>query len=410
MGVLLTDCKPDFPPTPPQSPQVKAKLPLTVATPSIAGSTPGVGSYFGTYTFPPNLNSVAPGSFISQKSPIRVPLSLDQASRVLLGSPGTSRKKTPASSTSSSPRHIAGPLPPITPRRGSFFTRRPSVDSGISSNLQLYRRASVSSSLQHNSTPSEKGTPSLRHVGEGALDDSDSDSVEGQSNDNTETSDGEAEPSPIASPLLAAAKAIAVPSPLSRVAGQQQWTEDEDENNKDSEDEASPSPRSTDTESGRSDSPPRRTNSKSSRSRRNSLRVKSRSRSSTVASLAAPALNKSLIHQDSLSSIRTVTAVEGSTRDYDHQLTGIKGEETVRDIRVSHSRQKSQVISEIVPDNQYSHTSDSLPAIKNRVECKSLTERNADIVYSDENIFRNLGWDALRESLEEFADEVNIIV
>lgn len=303
--------------------------------------------------------------------------------------------------------------------------RRESVDSGIARRSSIYRRPSVSTPSTHSASPSDRNV-SLRHVGEGALDDSDS-SGSGDQGEGGDTPGGvgggggggssDEDPGlmPLVSPGLAPLKTVPTPSPLSRVAGQHRWTEDEGEDGEDKDDDeaSSPSPRSTDTESSGSSVPRHRLKSGRS-SRRNSTRVKSRSGSSTLASLAAPSLHppltRGLVHQDSHGSIRTVTAGEASF--YDHQegnnSGGVKPEETIRDIRAAHNRQKSQPGSEFGVADQGGLGEEETGENPSPDVAKT-TERQMDIVCLEEKRLRDLGWDALRQALERFADEVCLL-
>jgi hypothetical protein len=263
------------------------------------------------------------------------------------------------------------------------------------------RRPSISTPSTHSASPVDKGNMSLRHVGEGALDDSDSSGSVGKGGDDailSESSDEGSSLRPLISPALGPTGVIpANPSPLSRVAGQQRWTEDEADGAKggdeDDDDEASsPSPRSTDTESGASSSPHRQT--KSNRLSKRNSRTKSRSRSSTVARLAAPSFPR-LMHRDSHSSIRTVTAGEVSFREQDSAK--------VLETAGNHKRQKSQAMSELVlqPEPAGTEQKEGSP------DPTQWTERKTEVVRAEENKLREIGWNALREALEDFADEVS---
>src|ERR1700691_3650896 len=101
--------------------------------------------------------------------------------------------------------------------------------------MSSYSRPSISTSksesLNHDSH---------RHVGEGALDNSDSfDSDKEQKENKAEggSSDEESGLRPLISPYQSTGVAPTTPSPLSHITVQQQWSEDEKED-----DEASPSP------------------------------------------------------------------------------------------------------------------------------------------------------------------------
>lgn len=386
-----------LPPTHTEIPQ----LPHSVSAPAAMPSS--------NYSFPPSGPSSARKSSPSRGS------SLDPRILPARSTSSTSRKMTPASSNSSSPRQVPVSLPPITPRRPSFMSGREVIDPELArrASLSLYRRPSVSAHSAHSTSPGEKTAGSLRHVGEGALDDSDSSSASGSDDGDdfrgAHSSDEETNLRPLISPVLPPMRSAPTPSPLSRVAGQQQWTEDEGETleNEDEDEVSSPSPRSTDTESSGSNSPRRRPKSNSKASKRHSTWIKTRSRSSTVASLAAPPI-RTLPRQGSFSSIRTVTAGEVSFRDHEAEPHehGLKIEETLRDVRATHDRHASQAISEFTLD-----PTDTKDIVGEKpVDLEKMTDRRIEMVRLDEMRFRELAWDALREALETFADAVCLTV
>jgi WD repeat-containing protein 24 len=254
----------------------------------------------------------------------------------------------------------------------------------------FHRRPSFSIA---SASASDRSGGSLRHVGEGALDDSDSSGSSGENEKKGDASSDEESNSiqPLISPQVwPTGNVPAHPSPLSNVAGQQ-LVDDEGQR----EDESSPSPRSTDTESSSYGFPPPRPKSL----RRNSGRMKSRSRSSTVASLAAGVINRHLTKKDSHSSIGTVVAAEPSFRE-ENQSKDVSQAAPVS----SHTRQRSQgVLSEfmLVPEER-SEEKEVVPA----QPASQLSDRRPDIVRAEENRFRELGWDILRKQLNFFADEV----
>lgn len=305
-------------------------------------------------------------------------------------SSSTSRRITPASSGASSPvqGHISLPL--LSNSRQPYLGRRESVDSNASSlamrRPSVFRRASTSI---HTSSPMDRNMGSLRHVGEGALDDSDSSS----SDDNAlESSDENGALPSLTSPALR--PNAAHPSPLSRIAGTatNRWAEDEDD--QDQNDEASPSPPTdSDSETGsihRVLKTPRS-------SRRTASHRKSRSRSSTLASLAASAIRPALSHRDSKSSIKTVTADESPMTT----ARELKAEDTIRPIPPPlHQRHKSQAVSELMLDSRQTQETLALP------EKQEMSSREVDIVRQDEAILRDMVWDSLREAVEVFADDV----
>ncbi|KAG1810953.1 uncharacterized protein BJ212DRAFT_1526217 [Suillus subaureus] len=336
--------------------------------------------------------------------------------------PPNSRNLTPTSSTSSSPRHIPTSLPPApalppsaimtpaTPRRPSVLISTAAQGQGHARRPSVYNRASAAHS-ESPSTPSiSVSDRSLRHVGEGALDDSDSsDGSENCVVVSADAQDSHSEnerdvPPDIRRPIMLKSRSLSMgrtgpahPSPLSRLAGQR-WTEDEDDGGKEHEDnEASPSPGSTDTDgeghSGRDSecsTRPQKVRVKAAsvtktRLRKNSTakRLKSRTRSATVAVLAAslpsPAQSASesshLVKQASHSSIRTVTA--GSVREQE-QSTGL----------IHHDEDASRADAE----------SDDYQA------WRGMTESRRRAVMEEEAQLREAAWHALREAVEEFAE------
>jgi len=399
-------------------------------------------SNLSEYTFPSTLNGRATNE--STPSLHRCSPARGSVGRSLSRMPSSSasRRLTPVSSTSSSPRHHPVSLPPMSPRRASFFSRRDSADAGTALGRSSIRTPSLSasrggpSSLSHSASPSEKSTP--RHVGEGALDDDSDTSSEGDDDgqgDETagaNSSDEGATSRPYISPgpgsgtsIVSGFKTSATPSPLSRVTGRRMWTDEEErgQENNDEDDTSSPSPQSTsDTETDSQGSSPRRPMTLS-RSRSNSHSgkyvkkanggriAKSRSRSSTVASLAAPLLRpKPLTHQESCSSIRTVTAGEASFQD---QYTEVMPTEVDRfgprqDSRLGHNRQKSVPMSDLIfnPSSKGVYTND-----REREDAKlrrktSPTERRIEYIRADDKRIREAMLATLKKALEDLAEEV----
>lgn len=415
LGASLAQYIPEYPPTPPLSPPRPAKKvlsPLITQNPSQA--TPASG-----YSFPPSLSTKTTDSVTSghKISPGRRSTT-ESLSRISSHTPSssTSRRLTPTSSTSSSPRHLPISLPPGTPLKSYPFGRRESADSGVFTNSALLRRPSLPVPPLQSSSPVDRSTPSLRHVGEGVLDDSDSsgseeeEAGEGEETANANSSDEELDLRPLTSPVLTAPRMIpAGPSPLSRIASHQVWTEDEDDPARDDDDASSPSPQSTETESNSSGSPDTRFRSAKAR-HKSSTQMRTRSRSSTVASLAAPQV-RPLTHHQSHSSIRTVTAAETSLNPDDNQDVEVPStHQHPQAAQSGHSRQKSQAISELALIN-----SKPTPVIPNelvpeqRLDETHLTERRIDIIQMEERKFRDTTLDALRDALEEFADEVRYL-
>ncbi|KAJ7097842.1 hypothetical protein B0H15DRAFT_920560 [Mycena belliarum] len=382
----LTALVPELPQTPPHSSPPTGPTTLTT-----------------NYSFPPPSNSNTDLSVSSQTH--------------RSSSTSTSRKLTPTSSNASSPRLSAGSLPPVTPRPSSrtpYMGRRPSGDSGVGGNKRPshYRR------IANNASPNN-----TRHIGEGALDDSDS-SSSGSGSTGLDVGDemtidggplSSDDDSAVISPSFVASRMVTAshPSPLSKVATLQRWPEDgEGAIDNADEDTSSPSPMSTDTDKSsdneeirhRSPRRHRKSKSASSSNRKRSVTLKSRSRSSTLASLAAPAFLRTLVHQSSHSSIITVTAGETSFHDV---ATGIMAEETLRDLRAVHRREKSQAVSDFLLDQkevmEESGNGDLPP-----VDESKLTDRRMEFVYAEEDSMRVLTWEMLQESLEYFADEGDV--
>ncbi|KDR78745.1 hypothetical protein GALMADRAFT_244288 [Galerina marginata CBS 339.88] len=416
LGAALAQYVPTYPPTPPQSPP---KVPTHLASPSVPQTSPHPP--ISGYSFPPSSSTKAPDTSPSIGRRMSAPRRSTSGSLSRMSSyvaTASTRRLTPTSSTSSSPRHLPVSLPPVTPRRASFFGRRDSVDP---TTLGLSRRPSLpTSSLMTAGSPGDKSTPSLRHVGEGVLDDSDSSGseegdAEGEETPGANSSEDEAAPLSSPAPTAPRTAAVPIPSPLSRIAGHQAWTEDEDDGGRDDDDASSPSPQSsTDSESHGSSSPTKPSTSMKTR-RRNSNHFKTRSRSSTIASLTVPQ-PRPLIHQDSQSSIRTVTVGDTSFRDQDGD--GADGEPAPRshthtqDVRMSHSRQKSQTVAELVFNASKAAPAAPVTTHESCVEESSddshWTERQMEDIQREDSRFRETTLGALEVALEEFAEEGDV--
>ncbi|OJA08915.1 hypothetical protein AZE42_07365 [Rhizopogon vesiculosus] len=336
--------------------------------------------------------------------------------------PPNSRNLTPASSRSSSPRHIPISLPPapalppsttmtpatLTPRRPSVLISGAALTHGHTRRPSVYSRASAA----HSESP---GTPSvsdrsLRHVGEGALDDSDSEDGENSELISVDARDSHSEnemdvpPEVHQRPLMSKSRSLSMvrtgpvhPSPLSRLAGQR-WTEDEDDDGakEREDDEASPSPGSTDTDGGEDSeggTRPQKVRVKSAsvtrtRPRKNSAakQMKSRTRSATVVALPAPPPSPSplpspvllsvsespnQLEQASLSSVRTVTA--GSVREQELQ---------------EHDEDVAQA---------------DIESVSYQTWCE-MTESQRRAVMEEEAQLREVAWCALRDAVETFAE------
>lgn len=412
LGASLAQYIPEYPPTPPLSPPPSAKKVLSpLMTQNSTQATPASG-----YSFPPLLSTKTTDPVTSSHkiSPGRRSTT-ESLSRMSSHTPSssTSRRLTPTSSTSSSPRHLPISLPPGSPLKSYPFGRRESVDSGVFANSASLRRPSLSVPPLQSSSPVDRSTPSLRHVGEGVLDDSDSSGSEeeeagdGEETANANTSDEELDLRLLASPVLTAPRIIpAGPSPLSRIASHQVWTEDQDDPAPDDDDASSPSPQSTETESNSSGSP--NTRSRSAKVRhKSSTQIRARSRSSTVASLAAPQA-RPLTHHQSHSSIRTVTAIEASLNHDDDQEAEVPStHQHPQAAHSGHSRRKSQAISELALNNSKpTPVIPDEPESEQRLNESHLTERRIDIIQMEEKKFRDTTLDTLRAALEDFADEV----
>ncbi|KAG6873052.1 hypothetical protein C0995_003532 [Termitomyces sp. Mi166 len=389
LGASLADL---IPPTPailsPTKVSSVQPTPHAVTSPTVTSNL---------YSFP---TSASTPSQLRKASPNHAPLVTPRSA-----STSTSRKITPVSSNASSPRQIPVSLPPLpstTPRRPSLFSGPRNVDSDFSRrpSVSMLRRPSISVPGSHSLSPADK--TNLRHVGEGALDDSDSSSAEESDGELNQSSDEESGLQSLVSPGFLPVRSAPVPSPLSRVAGQHHWAEDEVEGrnrSEDGDDSSSPSPGSTDTDSSEPTIIRRRKTSKSASrlTRRHSSLMHSRSRSSTVASLVAPS-TPSLSRKDSYSSIRTVLATETPVQEGG---SGLRQEETIRDIRVVPQGRRG---SELIVDRPSAVDNPE----SDEINPDDLTERHVKIVSDDEKRLRNLAWTALREALEKYADEVEV--
>ncbi|KAF8212133.1 hypothetical protein K438DRAFT_1806025 [Mycena galopus ATCC 62051] len=408
LASCLTCLVPEVPPTPPHSPPSwPSVLPASVSAPAAIASN---------YSFPPVQNSTpntSPGRNSSKVSP-HEPRS------------SSSRKLTPTSSNASSPRLQVSSLPPVTPRPPSrpYMGRRQSGDSGVGGSRRPshFRKPSMSSSVPIAGGASPSNT---RHIGEGALDDSDSSSSGSGASTGLDvgdemTPDGGAassdDESAVVSPsFVPRVMTTSHPSPLSKIATLQHWPEHEEEEVVDDE-ASSPSPMSTDTDKSsdedgdlRFKTPRRRQKSKSVGSgsrKRSATRLKSRSRSSTLASLAAPEFSHTLTRQSSRSSILTVTAGETSFHDTSNP-TGLKAEDTLRDVRPLHRHQKSQAVSDFLIDQKEVMEESQVKDLVSIDESK-LTERRMEFVYAEEDSIRKMTWEILREALDCFSDEGDV--
>ena len=279
--------------------------------------------------------------------------------------------------------------------------RRGSVDSTASNRPSVRRRASISIYSSPNANPN------LRNIGEGVSGDSDttssgSDQDEGDEIPGVKSGDPDISHRPLHSPHsphISSLRMTPAPSPLSRVAGHHVWTEDEfDRESNDEDDNASsPSPQSTETDSDVTSSA-----HNPGVSRRGSEHTKSRSRSSTIASLVLP---RPLMHQDSRSSVRTVTAGETSfnVQEGSNGIQSENGSPHHRSV-TGHGRQRSLAVSEFMLNG----TKSAFVAEDERNDSPddSLSERRIESIAVEDMRFRETTLCALREALEGFADKV----
>ncbi|EKM74807.1 hypothetical protein AGABI1DRAFT_132849 [Agaricus bisporus var. burnettii JB137-S8] len=378
MSTTLTERVPSLPPTPPQSPPPQRVTSLTRLSRQ-AITTPR--QPLPAYKFPPSASaSRSPDVPRSRGSPRQLPIAFERSSKFAHRSPSLSKQRSPLSSNSSSPLHHAVNLPPVTPRRTSFFSRRESLDSGGSARRSvLLRRQSVPTSA-HSASPIDKNSAGVRNAGEGVLSDSDSsteDTVEscGEEEDtvgalSTDEERGEEDTFSLPVPPT--------PSPLSTIVQEQYWTDPEEE------DEASPSPKSSDTESGGDSNSARRKPYINKTRRLPSSRVKTRSRSSTLASLPAP----SRLNSISARSQSRVTPSGANDRQPAQPLpeVGKDSEMAARDTSSRYRGKPKQDANDAL-----------LPAKTSKV-----ITRREDIVVLHESRMLEYGWDVLRQAFEEF--------
>ncbi|KAI6155834.1 hypothetical protein BKA82DRAFT_1008041 [Pisolithus tinctorius] len=397
--------------------------------------------------------------------------------------PPNSRSHTPASSTTSSPRHHAVPLGPtpaishsssatvtlvppaplpaqkmapspmltMTPRRLSVLGPAPPL-AHTPAHVHTHthpmhgRRPSVFSRSStvpstHSESPSVTSGGSLRHVGEGALDDSDS-SDEGregeegaavgtgttvvEKNRNFDVAGaGEdaasAENQPVR-PLSAATRSLSLnrggpihPSPLSRLAVQQAWPDPctEAKAHTDSDEDGSPSPFSTDSEGARrcSDEECDGTKHHTRRARTGSMvkilprktsRVRSgRSRSSTVASLVAP------VH--SVSPVAVLSPVGSAVNT---PLSAHFEQNHKKEKELTRRTSQSSIQTVVAPSlrEREPDMGTSLPGVDSLVleRWNEMGDREKKAVIEEEASLHDTAWQAMRDALEEYADQGDI--
>jgi len=354
----------------------------------------------------------------------------------------------------------------ITRPRASSSYRRPSMSA----------KSVMSSADSQPSLPTHGGipgtsyhSPGLKHVGDGALSDSDS---SGNEEDCEDGPDGEDEPESTPdpandegsegdmfrrshfSPYQFPRNPRSHRSPLSKVVRQQVWMPGEED-----EDHISPSPASSDSDDGSFVSPRKKVLPGSSagvafystgRKRSSTAARSSMATGLTDGSVASPTIGpmtgngggtgglavpkKTILKQESQSSIRTVIAVSENatpTRDvpdpyssYSQGGPSVRLIETPRKVsngeskngsagRVfpfGHQKQLSEAaMSELVLDDHDDSRSQSLSQRGGkhipRRSEKMMTRRREDIEEAERR-FRGSGWDVVKESLEIYAEEV----
>lgn len=278
----------------------------------------------------------------------------------------------------------------------------------------------------------------MKHVGDGALDDSDSSGSskgDGSGSDDghhiAETADRP--PGLILSPTAISFHRLSTgtpnPSPLSRVAGQHVLTEDEREDEKDDEGD-SPSPASTDTGSNSSNeegsarlissrksySVQRSKSRSQTRSRKGSvIRAKARSRSTTLAVpipvLTQPRGHHALVKQGSASSMRTVTAEDTSFRENEHEHRGV-----IEEMRERMSFRGGALVEGSLGARGHRGASIaagsllSTSSIRGRQSTNNNTKRTkqTEEIREQERRLTQAAWAAVRALLEWYAEEGDI--
>ncbi|PIL25467.1 hypothetical protein GSI_13357 [Ganoderma sinense ZZ0214-1] len=458
LASLLTDIV--APPTPPLSPLPTSSPPLPHSS-SAPAAIPTISSL--THTALPGRSATVDATVLApvkDRSPGSLAKYPDERHRRSTSGHRSPHIITPTSSNGSSPRKPSTGLPnvpaAIFARRESSSGLPPPLRPGlrVPSNL---RRPSFSAQSMHSESPSEsmRSHMSLRHVGEGALDDSDSDDSESEhgcdvaddGHSATSSLEHHLSPAPTSAPPSARVPhspylhrtTTAHPSPLSKIAltSHQPWTEDERD------DEDSPSPASTsggssdenededgdeaetesDSDAARGGGCAHRRMSSTSivrLSRRSSTKSGERSRSSTVASLAVPATpQKGLIKQDSQSSIRTVTAGEVTPGG-----TLLRRDETIRDLesaRAAMVRRSSSSLCQrakldafspdFIPDGDRDGADDAGGVGNgNGAGGRTPSDRTKLAIRDAEERLRGLAWETVRERFEQYSDEGDIIM
>ncbi|KAI6119652.1 hypothetical protein EDD17DRAFT_1605846 [Pisolithus thermaeus] len=399
---------------------------------------------------PPNSRSHTPvSSATSSPQHHSVPLgptpapatSHSSSAAVTLISPAPlpAQKTAPSPTLTMTPRRpsVLGPAPPfahapthVHTHTHSMRGRRPSV----------FSRSSVVPSAQSES-PSVTSSGSLRHVGEGALDDSDSSDEECQREEGaaagTATVVGEKNRNPdlagagedtalsenqLVRPSIAATRSLSLnrsgpiqPSPLSRLAVQQSWPNPstEEKSRTDSDEDGSPSPFSTDSEGARrcSDEECDRTKHHVWSARigsmvkihpRKTSRVRhGRSRSSTTASLVAP------VHPVSPVAVLSPAGSAVNTPLSAHFEQNRKREkEPTR--RLSQSSIQTVIAPSLRDPDPDMRT--GLPDVDSLVleRWNEMGDQEKKVVMEEEARLHDTTWQAMRDTLEEYADQGDI--
>ncbi|KAI0317396.1 hypothetical protein OF83DRAFT_146560 [Amylostereum chailletii] len=431
MQSLYTPPAPSFEglPTPPLSPlPLKSPVPLPHSH-SAPAAIPTVFS--GTrLSASPSARQMTIDPYLPRKSPMHSPLGYTPP-LPSSQSPSPQRASTPMSATMPSPVSAISSLSASTPSR--IFPRRPSNAGFLSSRPRA--SSSYTSRLPISSpspVPSEASTRSLRHVGEGALDDSDSSSEESAQSDDSKDP-YEPTPRPPSVGGSAIRNPAQQPSPLSRVTSQQSsqsGTEKEvDEDEEEDGDEDTPSPASTDSDSDASRSGSVRLiasasgAARRSRPRKGSVfraTSKSISRTRTRAAISVPNLpsgstsrpppleTRPMLRRASRSSMRTVTAGDASMGEVDQEGGGSVTEGQVglgHGGPASSPRSRRIPSGETQPESLFSPASGAGPQAARRDSSDGVkSARAAEAIREREERMREMGWRALSRALEGYAE------
>lgn len=474
LSSLLTDISPADPPTPTSHisplPAVSPKLPHSTSAPA---AIPTVGQ------LPPEQPARAfsvdsAGLYPGDESRLPTPSSSRQSTKSRTYSSSTHSiasvdkgylsplRTTPVSSTTPSPHRPTTPLPTIPASVSTVSIPRRTSGSGNGNFIQPSMRPRLGSSYRRPSFTAQSFQPSssmadadirtshsnLKYIGEGVLEDTDSEdggdvgepedrhSDGGSDNEARRSRDGEdksgitRKPSHLSGTSYWRERSTSVqPSPLSRVAGQQDWTEDE----RDEED--SPSPASTDNSDPSSDEYDEMASRRQSRHRgstsrsRRGPRAKDRSRSSTIASLAvstSPAMTPvraKLLKKESRSSMRTVTAgptptsahppdgggalrrVSGSSKYPASVASAVLRQENGRPGSALSSNRRSGVFYD---EDVYAERELGGSRMAQSLGHAHVDPEHKEAIQRSEARLREVGWEALKGTLEVLADEGDV--